>query len=200
MLDVPTIILDIETAPHNYGECMERNKTTDQLEDVGALSPITGRVTAIGTTILISKQQPKTHIFMDQDEKLMLSQFWTMLKALGETRIFRIVGFNIHSFDMPFLIVRSLANGVGLSYYNKNLIQDLRKILAFNQPYKKGKLDDYAKMMGIEGKYKGMDGFHACQLWKDKQYDELRAYLTQDLVITQKLWETVIRLRIYKDQ
>ena len=81
------IILDIETA-----------SLTDNRED--ALSPINGRVIAIGMKFL-----KEEHIIMEDDEKLLLQKFWDKIRELHKQfSVIRYVGFNIRDFDFYFLI------------------------------------------------------------------------------------------------
>lgn len=167
------VIIDIETAP-----------LTNNPED--ALSPINGRVVAIGMKYL-----KEEIIIMEEDEKLLIQNFWGKIKELHEKfSVVRYVGFNIKDFDFYFVINRSLHHNVEIIRPSNNSFIDLREHLTLFRTYgKSGKLGDYAKLIGVEGKYKDLRGGDIPLLWKQKQYEEIKEYLRQDLFITYMLFE-----------
>ena len=167
------IILDIETAP-----------LTDKTED--ALSPINGRVIAIGMKFLKEEL-----IIMEEDEKLLIQQFWDKIRELNKRfSVIRYVGFNIRDFDFYFIINRSLHHNVEIVRPGNSVFIDLREHLTLFRTYgKSGKLDDYAKLIGVAGKYKDLKGEEVPLLWKKKQFEEIREYLRQDLFMTHALFE-----------
>ena len=167
------IILDIETA----------SLTSDS---EGALSPINGRVIAIGMKYL--KEEV---IIMEDDERLLIQKFWDYIRELKKKfSVIRYVGFNIRDFDFYFIINRSLHHNIEIVKPTQDSFIDLREHLALFKTYgKKGTLNDYAKLIGIEGKYKDMKGGDVPLLWKQGLKDEISQYLKQDLFMTYKLFE-----------
>ncbi|MFH1439397.1 MAG: ribonuclease H-like domain-containing protein [Candidatus Woesearchaeota archaeon] len=167
------IILDIETA-----------SLTDNRED--ALSPINGRVIAIGMKFLKEEL-----IIMEEDEKLLILKFWDKIRELHKKfSSVRYVGYNIRDFDFYFMINRSLHHNLEIVRPNSTSFIDLREHLTLFRTYgKSGKLNDYAKLIGVEGKYKDFKGGDMPLLWKQKKYEEVREYLRQDLFITNQLFE-----------
>jgi len=167
------IILDIETAP-----------LTENRED--ALSPMKGRVVAIGMKFLKEEL-----IIMEEDEKELIEKFWNKIRELHKRfSIIRYVGFNIRDFDFYFLINRSLHFNLEIVRPGSTSFIDLREHLSLFRTYgKSGKLSDYAKLIGIEGKYMDMGGGDVPLLWKHKKYEEIRNYLSQDLFMTHTLFE-----------
>lgn len=180
------IIIDIETAPLEFGKYLYKDERTGEEKDIGALSPITGRITALGL-----KYNDIENIFISEDEGEMLNEFWRSIENLHmkEKAPIRFVGFGIKKFDMHFLYVRSLANNVKIYRVYAPSVIDLKEYLTFFNSYKKrGKLSDYAHLIGIGGKYKDITGEQVPFLWKDKRLDELKAYLSNDLRMTQDIF------------
>lgn len=88
----------------------ERVKYYDNKLDRAALSPITGRVLAIGY-MFNSKTDSFEMIFAkeESDEPELLKTFWDLVEAeiLKPSKHFDLTGWNIFGFDLPFLIKRS---------------------------------------------------------------------------------------------
>lgn len=88
----------------------ERVKYYDNKLDRAALSPITGRVLAIGY-MFNSKTDSFEMIFAkeESDEPKLLKTFWDLVEAeiLKPSKHFDLTGWNIFGFDLPFLIKRS---------------------------------------------------------------------------------------------
>ena len=167
------IVIDIETA-----------SLTDKRED--ALNPLKGRVVAIGLKYL--KEEV---VILEWDEKLLLEKFWRKIRELStKFSIIRYVGFNIIDFDFFFVINRCLHHKIEIIKPGRDSLIDLRQHLTLFKPYgKEGKLAEYAKFIGVEGKYGQLTGADIPLLWKQKQYNEIREYLRQDLQITHQLFE-----------
>ena len=180
------IVFDIETAPIRFGEYMVRDDVTGEMKDIGALTPITGRIIAIGW--MAGEEQ---HVFFDVDEQKILERFWHSIAeaAQGSNSFVRFIGFNIKKFDLHFLLVRTLHHNIKITGFNPRLTIDLRETLTFGQPYmKKGTLQDYAELIGVAGKYNNLKASDIPQLWKEGQYEEVVKYVKRDVEITQALY------------
>jgi len=180
------IVFDLETAPIKFGEYMVRDDETGEMKDIGALNPITGRIIALGWMSCEAQ-----HIFFDVDEKKILERFWfSISEAAKESKTFlRFVGFNIKKFDLHFLLVRTLHHNVRIAGFNSRLVIDLREALTFGQTYmKKGTLQDYAKLIGVDGKYHDLKASDMPALWKAGKYEDVVSYLKRDIEITQELY------------
>ena len=179
-------IFDIETAPLEFMKYTKVDEITHKEKDIGALSPITGRITALGW-----RSGDKQQIFIDEDESKILDQFWRSIEAesKADNGFIRLIGFSIKDFDMHFLIVRSLHHNIKIAKFDNKLVLDLREHLAFfKTDKKKGTLSDYAKLIKIDGKYKDIKGEEVPILWRDKKFDDLKEYLSHDLRITEQLY------------
>ncbi|MHA2011207.1 MAG: ribonuclease H-like domain-containing protein [Candidatus Helarchaeota archaeon] len=147
------------------------------------------RVIAIGC-----RKENETFIFMKLDEEQMLSEFWTWL---NKQENWKLIGYNIISFDLHFLIHRSLKYGIKM--INKRILLDktvdiMTELNFFN---KFRKLQDYAKLLGINGKYNNYDGSKIPVLFEYYEYDEIRRYLEQDLEMTYYLWQKIKGSKIF---
>lgn len=180
------IVLDIETAPIVFGEHSVRDEETGEVKDIGALNPITGRIIAIGWM-----SGSRQHVFFDVEEKLILERFWHSIGEVAkETKSqIRFIGFNIKRFDIHFLLVRTLHHNVKVVGFNPRAVIDLREVLTFGQPHmKKGTLADYARLIGVPGRFKDLHGLDLQQLWKEGKYDEVVKYVKRDIEIAQGLY------------
>ena len=153
------IVVDVETVPLEPGKHMEKNEHGIE-EDKGALSPITGRIVAIGARALKDNV-----IFIDKDEKKILTDFWDYINRVSnETTYPKFVGFNFN-FDIHFLIVRSLHHNIKVNKILKTRCIDLRGVLTNYNFYIKGKLSDYASLIGLNDKCDGMTGANIQEKW-----------------------------------
>lgn len=175
-----------ETAVAKYPEAAK--KAWQDYVGKAALSPLTGRVVAIG---LMTPQQDEPDI-IDCDggcEASGLIDFWQEVEDALDARM-ALVGFNICGFDLPFLIRRSwLLNvivpmGLRKGRYWSDPVIDLMDRWGFNRDMVK--LDALAKAFGLEGKVtEGEDGtavsgadFH--RLWRENR-PLAELYLRQDV-------------------
>lgn len=141
-----------------------------------ALDALTGRVLCIGLL--------QSGIFTglcDPDESKLLAEFWSMVAGR------RLVGFNTHLFDLPFLIRRSLKYGLrppeGIRkgrYWSDDMV-DLRDLWQMGDRQAHGSLDSIAKHFGVGAKTGNGKDF--AKLWAT---DRLKAldYLQTDLFLT----------------
>lgn len=159
------------------------------LETTG-LSPLNSRITAIGVSNGFG-----TDAIVDKDEKFILEKFWEGIKR--KYPYVRLVGFNCQSFDLPFLMIRSLKHNVKV-FDMRNRIIDLRDILSNGNKYQKGKLDDYAKLIGTSTKFNGYSGYEAIMLWNENKLDELREYVLTDVEITHELYDRMKEIGLVK--
>lgn len=145
---MPTLILDIETVGENYDDLdeitqaaltgwverriadpKERQKNIKQIKEELALSPLTGKIVALGVldyekekgTVYFSASTADSpewrgpsspiiegnYTFKPMSEADMLASFWQ-----GAANYDTFVTYNGRSFDIPYLMVRSAVHGV----------------------------------------------------------------------------------------
>ena len=159
-------------------------KKRDEYITKAALSPLTGRVLAIGV-----KTDGERGVFDYNDEKHTLKEFW---KYFRHNNVAIWVGHNSNNFDWPFLIKRSWKHNITIPtgikdgrWYRKN-IQDTQEIFTGGAYGERIKLDTLAKYFGVGAK--NGDGAFFSELYFDNKAAAID-YLYNDLDITQAVWE-----------
>jgi hypothetical protein len=161
--------------------------------DKAALSPVTGRVLAIG----VMTDDQFTPWFYEGPEDCLLRDFWKYYSStIGTMKTAEWVGFNTHDFDWPFLVQRSWINKVVPSpifqpngrYLRDHLI-DLRKVWQCGNRMAPGSLDTIARAMGLGGK-----NGHGSQFAQTYATDPKKAkeYLANDLYLTKAVAERML--------
>ena len=174
-------IIDIETCPIN----IESYKNKNEEERIKLLNPIDSKIIAIGI-----RHSTANQIFFSENEKEILEKFWEEWRKIKkENPNAQIYGFSILNFDIPFLVARSFINNVAIpSFFSLKYIVDLReKINAYRYGETRGKLKEYALLLGL--KNLGMDGSNVADLCMNKDWDKLKAYLANDLEITDEIYK-----------
>lgn len=154
-----------------------------------ALSPLTGRVLAVG---YFSTDTGRTILDVDDDESGMLGRFWgqyTKAKQAGR----KMVGHNIHGFDVPFLARRAWMIGYDIpagvldrgKWLDTTTFVDTMQLWGFGNR-DAVKLDTLARAMGAGGKPEGVDGSMFSELLKTDPA-KAREYLANDLQMTAKV-------------
>lgn len=205
-----TIFFDIETGPLGDSELaallppFDRNAVkTGNLKDLekiaaklaeaeanhrcefferAALDATTGRVLAIG---LLTEDGEFSIIGHDEEPRL-LQEFWAVCRS-GTGCVNRMIGFNTHLFDLPFLIRRSFKHRVEIPagirngrYWSDEMV-DLREMWQMGDRQAHGSLGSIARHLGI-GRKNGQ-GADFARLWREDR-DQAIAYLRTDLELT----------------
>ena len=159
-----------------------------------ALSPITGRVLAIGC---LSVESGNVKIAGNNDattEAMILNGFWG-LHAKCSSEMTSLVGFNCNGFDLPFLIRRSWLLGVdvptlliGDGIRETGVYIDLMQIWQLGNRQEFISLDRLGKLLSVGGKLESDNGepingadFHI--MWREDRKTAIK-YLTRDLQLT----------------
>jgi len=174
------IIIDIETCPVD----LEAAKALSEDERLKLINPIDSKIIAIGL-----RHADKNQVFIGQNEKKILEEFWEEFAVIRKGGFIPIVGFNIKQFDLPCLTTRSFINGVIIPRLNlKNDIVDLKGLIsAFRWGHTRGKLKEFAQLIGLETS--SFNGSNVAKLWDERKIDELKSYLCKDLEITDGLYK-----------
>jgi hypothetical protein len=163
--------------------------------DKAALSPVTGRILAIGYRA--TETAPHKAAIDHGDEAEIVAKFWEKYKKCRETKPNqrKMVGCNILDFDLPFLIRRSWILGVDVpstvirdDRYFDPVFVDIRAKWLCGQ-YRNGcesSLDLIGRAFGIGGKPDGMSGKDFARMWlgTPEERSQAEAYLLQDLKVT----------------
>jgi len=148
------------------------------------LAKETERITCISYCSTIDNQ---VHTNMNQDEKILIEDFFIELNSTNE-----MITFNGDSFDIPFLIYRAFVTGAkGPTNFRLPKHIDLRKIAGcffYNyEKFAKGSLNDYAKLLGEETKL--TNGLAVVQAWKDQDLALIKEHCEYDVLLTVKLYK-----------
>jgi len=152
-----------------------------------ALSPLTGRVLAVG---FLPDMGAESIIICDDDEKVLLAKVWDHFRTAGGSRRPTFVGFNIHGFDLPFLVKRSWVQQVPIppnvrqGRYWADWFIDLRETWQLGDKQAHGSLDTICRALGL-GEKNG-SGAEFARLWNEDRAKAL-AYLDNDLKMTAAL-------------
>ena len=151
------------------------------LETFG-LEPQQDRILSIG---VMNIETEEVKIFINIEESIILEEFWAYVADVTE-----FITFNGDSFDIPFLIKRSLINNVRISNLPK-IHSDLRKIVngfwISYERFSKGALRDWATVFGIT--CETFAGNEMPALFVKGDFDAIVKHNTEDLMLTHKLYK-----------
>lgn len=146
-----------------------------------ALSPLTGRVLAIGMVV-----DGETRILCSGDEEDDIEAFWGTI-APHDAIIDKVIGFNSNRFDLPFLARRSWKIGIEIPktlfrgrYINERCI-DLMDLWKCGDYQASIKLDHLARFLGCRAKTGS--GADFARLYVEDR-DAAIAYLENDIHMT----------------
>ena len=150
-----------------------------------ALSPLTGRVLAIG----IKSTKDGQGVFEGAEDYL-LAEFWKYFRLNSEAQW---VGHNTHSFDWPFLIKRSWKLGVPVPpgikdgrWYRPNLRDTMEMFTGGGYGERIG-LDRLGRFLGV-GSKDGQSGAHFAETYHSDKEAAI-AYLYNDLDLTEAVFK-----------
>ena len=195
-----------EAAVSQHAQAVEQSRQSWVAEqmDRAPLSPITGRVLAIGYWSATKQAAVIDHGGDRGCEVEMITNFWGQYRKMRQTSR-RVVGVNIFGFDLPFLIRRSWILGIDdpptirqdYRWWDKLFI-DLREIWLLGQKWGDcpSSLDHMARSLGCGQKPEDCDGAQFHKLWLSgdpEQREKARQYLLNDLEMT---WRVAERLGV----
>jgi len=117
------------------------------------------------------------------------------IEKIGELRP-QLITFNGHSFDLPVLRYRAMANRISAAglqvrqYFHRYTDDavDLCDVLGSYVPGGKVKLDEVSKILGVPGKPDGVDGSYVEEMVQAGQIDEVARYCESDVLNTYQVW------------
>ena len=157
--------------------------------EAAALSPITGKVLAIGVMV-----DETPNLIHGENEAEVLNDFWKIYRELGmpSRRGGDWVGFNTDSFDLPFVWKRSIINGIAPPLlftergYPLGHFIDLQRMWQCGDRQAHGSLDVIARLCGFAGKTGSGAQFailYRSELTRKTALD----YLHNDLLLTKMI-------------
>ena len=146
--------------------------------ETGGLEPLTDAISCI----CIMKNNGVFLTFCGDNERTLLTEFWEGVDNNEEW-----IGFNSSSFDIPFIIKRSLINNIRMKKIGKST--DLRLIVnGFFYSYEKkthGKLDDWCTILGCQNKVE--NGLKMVEYFQNKEFDKIKEHCEYDIKLTKLL-------------
>lgn len=223
----PSVVLDIETVPTEaamaapYSEAertppgnMSKPETiakwreNDRVEWETArikqfsLSPRQGRILCLGMSLPCSDGPIYAgHVAETEDkEASLLKTFWDVMEHHNG----RIVTFNGRTFDLPFLVLRSLHHGIThklssdtlrlwFARYRVTPHCDVRGVLSNWNDFSDGTLTDWCRFVGVPCT-DGVSGADIYQLYRQGEYAAIAAKCKADVVATRQLYEKIAPL------
>ena len=199
---IAPIVFDIETgprsreallplmpefsAPSNWKDPAKIEACIKEKEEAwlekAALDASTGRVLAIGI-----RQGGTFEALTAEDERELLTRFWKRIAPEGEPAQ-KVIGFNSHRFDLPFLVRRSwmlrvsVPDGLLEGRYRHPAFVDLYEIWQCYDRTASINLDTMAKALGVGAKNGEGKHFHILLQSDRKKAIE---YLKNDLLMTE---------------
>lgn len=128
-------------------------------------------------------------------EREILEEFWEIAK--GEHRDWCYVTFNGLSFDLPYILKRSLYLGVPptttlpLRRYAPGEHFDVMQVLANWDRRDAIRLDVVAELFGMEKRPKGIDGSEVYRLWTEGRRAEIEEYCLNDVQLIYDIYQRV---------
>lgn len=193
------------TPPSNYGvEAAEKWRVkdraaweVDRLKQY-ALSPLYGRVCAVGMAWHDAEGELATEFLVAQTEDAeptLLREFWEMASAAD-----LLATWNGHSFDIPFLLLRSLIHDVAVPFNGSDLTRryaqhthyDVKQVVTGWDTRGKGSLDDYLTAFGMPTKT--AHGSEVYGMAQRGEWDAIGQYAAADAAATLALYEKVSRV------
>lgn len=187
------LYLDIETVPVNK----EKHQSYDEEERKKLINPIDSKIIAIGLKSTIDN---KIIILQKDNEKEMLEEFWKIFSDFrnnnGLTN--RVVGFNIKSFDISFIVTRSYINSVAIVPFVLKEIIDIRdQVTCFKRGPTRGTLKEFGEAIGVI-LVEDMDGSKVAETYWSGNIELIKTYLAKDLELTEKVHKKIIELGLDK--
>ena len=183
------LFLDIETTPLEINdEYVMRYLMDKKLTDASrSMDPNYSKVIVIG---LKYNNEIK---LLTGEERDILNEFWNIIKENN----FTIVTHNGYSFDIPFIIVRSIINDILISKeininpWNMSKSNHIDTMLIFSQnTFTNSNLKILAKLNNIHFEDNGILGKDIERLWKENKLDVIEEHCKNDVEILEKLFNT----------
>lgn len=165
-------------------------KRAKWIEDA-ALSPITGRILAIGF------RRESSVYWHEAAEADLIREFFRAVSESAMGAEYKLCGFSIHGFDLPFICRRALVHGIPIPqglmpngharFYWPSWMIDLRAIWGFGELQPHGSLDVVCRLLGLGGKTGEGRDFARLYHGSFEERKQALAYLENDLELTAKL-------------
>ena len=220
IFDIETVGVEFDSLDQTSRDFLLANAETDverqMIREELGFSPLTGRIVAIG---ILNPDTGKGAIYYQQqnseieeidgemtlvpcaDEKSIVKRFWEVSQHYDQ-----FVTFNGHSFDCPYLMIRSAVNkikpAIQLMHYrftDKPHFDLYDKLTNYGAVRFKRSLHLWCVAFGIKSpKADGTTGDDVARLFKEKKCRDIARYCSGDLFATKELydyWEKYMNIK-----
>jgi len=169
----------------------ERSRRREEAIDRFSLDPTTGSVVCIGLIETDSGREETLVVDASHTEHDVLTRFWDAVREPPA----RWVSFNGKRFDVPYLKLRSAILGVAPSVVIEETRGttsphfDVYEVLAGFDTRRKGNLDYFSAIFGLDSPKTLMDGSLVGAAYRAGRIDEIAAYCLADCRATAALFE-----------
>lgn len=210
--DLETIPQELSSYSHAQLVQLEKKKKSnpDAPESmIRGTDPFLGQILCIG---IYYKNEyagiSQTKALYNKSEKEILEDFWKGIEALDSNT--KILSFNGFNFDIPWIRIRSLANGIRipntkLDFFNLNPFKNTPHIDLMvelkGDKYNKNisvNLDLACDIAGVTSPKDGIDGSMVYQAYLDGRLEEIAGYVQKDVKANGDLFERLIELNLIK--
>lgn len=196
---------DERTPPSNYGpeareKWREKDRAAWEVERIKtySLSPLYGRVCAIGLAWEDAEGEAAQQSLVSEPEggePDLLAEFWAT--ATGAERL---ATWNGHTFDIPFLLIRSMIHDIDIPFDGRDLTRryaqfphyDVKQVLCGWDTRGKGSLDEFLAAFKLPTKT--AHGSAVYQMAQDGRWEDIGAYAAADASATLALYWKVSRV------
>ncbi len=196
------ISLDIETVPLVIEDDTVKAYLMDKKisKYQRSFHPLFSRI----IVICVKELESTTEVYHNDDEKLLLEQFW---RRFGELKSPKIITFNGYNFDIPFLITRSIINDVSIPFQiNTNKWQmeksnhfDVMRFFSSHETFLNISLRTISKILEIKnGGQNGTAGSDIERLYKAGNIDAIKEKCKYDVELLEKVFEKSCRRYLEK--
>lgn len=197
------ITIDIETLPINEPFESQLFWKTEEEFHKTALDANLGRILCIGfceqnqfgeiTNHGCFGWRKETRDF-EADERIILTEFWQFLRGFNTTSDL-IIGHNIMDFDLPFIMQRSIINGIRPAidfYFGKYRNAPIFDTMRVWDCWKWGGSTSLEKLtfaLGLENPKAGeINGSNLYQAYLSGRFEEIYKYCMRDVKVTRNAW------------
>lgn len=193
------ITIDCETLPTNLSFEGKNFWTTEEEHRRTALDGNFGRLLCIGYNREFSDgRKPQEGCFgwneatgcFNENESALLTEFWEMMRGFNRFKD-TIVGHNIMDFDLPFIVKRSIINGVRPTvdfcfarYHRQPIFDTMREWECWNVRNFIS-LEKLALILGLPSpKEEAVSGSNLYDVYLEGRHREIYEYCLRDVITT----------------
>ena len=187
------IFLDIETVPEKITNEDIREYLMDKQisKEMRSFNPNYSKIITIGAKLMM-----EAPIIFSGNESEILAKFWDFIEKENMKDKITIVTHNGYQFDIPFLILRSVINDIGISATintNKWSMENSNHfdtMLFFSQygAFPNTRLNILAKMHSIETPGEGIRGTDVERLYNEGKLDIINQHCKDDIELLEKIF------------